>query len=70
MASAKKCDICGEFYELYNVDSHAEKTNGFMFLNIDSRGKYFTHKAIDCCPNCMSYVRVCISNKQKGLVNW
>lgn len=70
MASAKKCDICGAFYEQYNVNNNSEKTNGFMFLNIDSRSKYYTHTAIDCCPDCMSYICVCISNKKKGLVNW
>ena len=28
MANAKRCDICGDFYELYNTKNSAENTNG------------------------------------------
>ena len=37
MAIAKKCDICGKYYELYNVARNASKPNGFMVVNIDSK---------------------------------
>lgn len=57
MAVAKKCDICGKFYELYNVKNDSKNTNGFMFLNINDERKYFAHDAIDCCSECMRSIR-------------
>lgn len=56
MASAKKCDICGKLYELYNDKDDVEKPNGLMFLNIDAYRKYFGHDIVDCCPECMSLI--------------
>lgn len=52
MANAKKCDRCGVHYDIYNYKNNSEKTNGFMTLNIDLLGKYFSHKAYDLCPKC------------------
>ena len=57
MASAKKCDACGRYYELYNVKKSAEETNGIMFVNLDSENKYFSHTAFDLCPDCMKAMR-------------
>ena len=57
MAIAKKCDICGKLYELYNVRCDSEKVNGLMFLNLDSKNQYFTHNTIDCCPECMKSIQ-------------
>ena len=57
MAVAKKCDICGKFYELYNVKNDSKNTNGFMFLNINDERKYYAHDIIDCCPECMRSIR-------------
>lgn len=56
MAIAKKCDVCGDYYELYNVDRNASEPNGFMMLNIDSKQQYWSHKAVDCCPKCMESI--------------
>ena len=57
MSMIKKCDRCGVTYELYNVCSNEEKPNGFMFLNIDSRMKYYSHNSKDLCPECMEEFR-------------
>ena len=57
MAAAKRCDICGKLYELYNVKRDSEKVNGLMFLNLDEINKYFTHEAIDCCPECIKSIK-------------
>lgn len=57
MSIAKQCDICGKFYELYNIRNDGKNTNGLMFLNIDRDMKYFAHDPIDCCPNCMDLIR-------------
>lgn len=57
MAIAKKCDICGKLYELYNIKNDGNKTNGLMFLNLDANRKYYGHESIDCCPECMNSIR-------------
>lgn len=57
MAIAKKCDICGKLYELYNTRNDGDHTNGLMLLNIDYDNKYWSHGKIDCCPECMESIR-------------
>lgn len=52
MAFAKKCDRCKRLFEIYNTMSCEEKSNGFMFLNIDEKGDYYSHKTHDLCPIC------------------
>lgn len=66
--NAKKCDMCEAYYDEYNTRNSVSKPNGFMFLNIDSNTRYFTHKATDCCPTCMDKIRnyiasLCVSEK-------
>lgn len=56
MAIAKKCDICGSFYENYNMKDSEKKPNGFILVNLDDERKYFAHNAKDCCPNCMTSI--------------
>lgn len=65
MASAKKCDICGVLYEGYNMKNDSENTNGFTFLNIGYNGTCFSHKATDCCPECMESIRKHIDGLKK-----
>ena len=60
----KKCDRCGVYYDNYNSKHNRENTNGIMFLNIDERGEYFGHKAIDLCPKCMEAVRKFVEHKE------
>lgn len=49
---AKKCDRCGAFYDLYNVERNKEKINGVAPLNTDESGRYCWHEYIDLCPDC------------------
>ena len=51
--NAKKCDRCGILYERYNEKNDGKKPNGFLFLNLDENGRYFSHKGYDLCPKCM-----------------
>lgn len=57
MAIAKKCDICGKLYEIYNVVKDVDNVNGLMYLNIDAKGNYYSHGRIDCCPKCMKSIK-------------
>lgn len=57
MSIAKKCDVCGKLYEPYNTSNTKDNPNGIMFLNIDNAQKYFSHKAMDCCPDCISKIK-------------
>ena len=54
MSIAKKCNRCGKLYEIYNVERSVTDTNGLMLLNIDDRMQYFSHGAMDLCPDCMA----------------
>lgn len=53
MSIAKKCDICGTFYEPYTVKHEEKDTNGLAFLYIDKEGNSYHHRIQDCCPDCM-----------------
>lgn len=52
--TAKKCDRCGAYYELYGVWNNAKKCNAIMPVNIDGQGKYYQHNPYDLCPECMA----------------
>ena len=53
MAKAKKCDICGGLYELYNNRTPARYPN-YIELNSESfEGRARGVKTYDCCPKCM-----------------
>lgn len=67
MAKAKKCDICGKFYEMYNVRQDSRKPNGFQMLNIDADGRcYFSGPTVDCCPECMASIQNHIESLKGG----
>lgn len=68
MALAKKCDLCGDYYEPYNTAKHAENVNGIAYFNIDADRKSWTrHIVIDCCPKCMESIKNHINSlKRKG----
>ena len=57
MAVSMQCDICKKFYEPYNLRKSAENTNGLKFINMDPQRQYFSHGAIDCCPECMKSIK-------------
>lgn len=52
MATARKCDRCGLYYDEYNVKDNAEKINGINLLIVDSDNRYFSHGPRDLCPAC------------------
>lgn len=67
MALARKCDICGKFYERYNERPDPKNTNAIMFVNITANGNYCDNSTADCCPECMSFIRAHIESlKKKG----
>lgn len=65
MSIAKKCDICGDFYPMYNFQNDRNKPNGFMFLNIDSQMEYYSGAITDCCPRCMESIQNHIKSLKK-----
>ena len=69
MAVAKKCDICGSFYE-YEAYQGAKNhnPNGISFVHINMIG---THpgELIDCCPKCMHSIQVTIELLKGGKEN-
>lgn len=54
MSEAKKCDRCGNFYDIYETDNH---TAGFRF--VDKRYNLSSQTIYDLCPDCMG-----------ELINW
>ena len=56
MAAARQCDCCGDFYKAYNTKENRFKINGFIPLNIDNSGQYWSHKQVDLCPKCIKPV--------------
>lgn len=58
MANAKKCDICTNYYEVYNTNSK-KKANAVAFLNTDT--VTLVGGPIDCCPTCMRAVQTFVT---------
>lgn len=57
MSLAKKCDICGKYYEDYSIVFKNEKINAFVFVETDEECRYNCSKdATDCCPECLSSI--------------
>lgn len=57
MSLAKKCDICGKYYEDYSMVFKNEKINAFVFVETDEECRYNCSKdATDCCPECLSSI--------------
>lgn len=68
MASAKKCDRCGEYYEPYNAKNDKEKINGFITANIDDERKYYSQDIFDLCPICCEHFKKWLENKDADVV--
>lgn len=50
MAIAKKCDICGEYFDYKRLADNCIK-----ILNVDTRGaEYNAHDQYDACPKCVA----------------
>ena len=74
MAVARKCDICGSFYESYSVESIAfpnsfkgRNINAIMFTNLYDDRKYCSNSVFDCCTTCLTSIEeLIISLRNKG----
>lgn len=65
MAKAFKCDICGEFYDLYYFVTDRQHNN-YAFNGIRSSDLELEHD-IDLCPECMlSVVNFLNDRKEKN----
>ena len=61
MAKARKCDICGEYYDGYNLKNGS---NGITFIRIHDDGSYTrVSDLIDLCPKCRVNVSALINGK-------
>lgn len=66
MSIAKKCDVCGSLYESYSFKrSDSNKPNGIMLLNIDNKQQYWSHGAMDLCPECLAAVQNVIKERSE-----
>lgn len=63
MASAKKCDRCGKFYDVYNSANSNKKINSLIRANTDGKRQYFAQEIIELCPECMNVFEVWLKNE-------
>ena len=61
--NAKKCDICGAFYALYNNGIDDNKPNGLRLLRENNEFDLITKRRYDCCPDCMNKIMVFLGEK-------
>lgn len=59
MATARKCDICGSLYEMYNTKG--KEPNALSLIqeykcNVGDGFSYTLLKRFDCCPECMKSI--------------
>lgn len=54
MAAAKKCNVCGTFYDNYNMDNH--ESNGLKLTNEYVHNNNYL-EYYDCCPDCMRSIK-------------
>ena len=73
MANAKKCDICGKFYDHYGsknpVNFKVMEPNMIDLGYEDKDGADTWTNQIDCCPTCMKSIQDHIDNLKKGNTN-
>lgn len=56
MSVAKKCDICGSLYELYNKRDSETNWNALILLNRSENDNHFSHPIRDICPKCQKEI--------------
>lgn len=67
MASAKKCDRCGKFYDIYGPNTASSKTvtladaNVVDMLVFPKYGDAIRIKRFELCPICAAYVGAVLS---------
>ena len=52
MANVKRCDRCGNIYDLYNAANSNKNINSVIRANTDYKRKYFPQNIIELCPTC------------------
>ena len=60
---AKKCDVCGAFYEPYNNGRNDNEPNCLRLLKDDENCGLYTLVTYDCCPDCMNKIMVFLGEK-------
>lgn len=55
MAIAKKCDICGTFYDYESEKPH--NAIAFGWINRDYDFIYNNKNTMDCCPSCLESIK-------------
>ena len=63
MALAKKCDMCGKFYDEYNFSKDYKNINGIMILNLDMNDYYYTNRPLDLFPSCKNSLKKWLNKK-------
>ena len=65
MANAKKCDICGKFYEPYSYRYGDKFPNGIRFVRESSTERSVSKVyGYDCCPDCLYQIGALIYDLQ------
>lgn len=64
MADAKKCDICKEYYDPYNLRALAG-INAIAELRTDAFGSIDFQHTIEMCPDCMELFREWLSEMRE-----
>lgn len=57
MADAKKCDICGKLYGMYNTKNNKNAPNMIRFGSGVIGGGLHYYDWMDICPDCMNHVK-------------
>jgi hypothetical protein len=70
MSLARKCDICGKYYENYGKSSMGNLFNEPNSIKLIFEGygstSEMTINRYDCCPECMAEITKVINNLKAG----
>lgn len=67
MSLAKKCDICGKFYEHYETEVEDVNVNAIIFVKTNEECNWGTRRdAMDCCPDCLKSIIHYIDGLRNG----
>ena len=64
---ARKCDLCGAFYD--EIEDDLNCINGIAWINIDNKRKITIGDSYDLCPDCMITISYFITNRKRGADN-
>lgn len=53
MALARKCDRCGNLYEVLYININHKRLNSIIIADRDMIGSYSNHGIFDLCPECL-----------------